>query len=323
MAWQKQIQGLFSFGMLSIVLAGCSTMPKYQSMDQVAGNFSQSDVIYQIDPTVGYQGIDCLAIMPLDVAAGASETIEFVTFDNPETPSPYSDTVPVHEIYPVQLNASDKQKMLRNLLFAYVAPHKTRDIEIADIDKWLTPGESNHDYQNLAGKLGCNWFLEGEITQFSVNYYGVYSNVIAAADLKIIHAPDNKTAWHGRHVARSQDGGLPLSLLDVTVGAVRAAANINQEQLERTVSDLARRLARTMPLEEDNSFLSAAKRKQLLQVIASSLNLRSGPGQAYSVSRILKHREAVTLLDGNRSSSWLRVQTQDGHTGYVASRYLN
>lgn len=310
-------------GTISFFLGGCSsTMPQYRSADNAEHRFADTDVNYRIDPVLAHEGIDCLAIMPLSITPAASAPVELVNLDLRDRQANNSQPVHRDEIYPLKLQASDKQKILRNSLLAYVSPYETRDIELAEIDRWLTPG-LNPDYKDLAKKLDCNWFLEGKIKRFSSSFFGVYSNIVIAADLKIIRGQDSKTVWQGHHEARSDDGSFPLTLMDLAFGAMRAAHNVNPEQLERTVADLARRLTRTMPLEKDNSFLFAAKRNHLLEVIASRLNLRSGPGQHYTVNRVLKNKETVALLEPSNEESWLFVQTTDGQTGYVFSSYLN
>ena len=316
----KNLFALISAALLLSVLGGCTNMPNYKYMDD-QHKVAAHDVAYNIDPLASFGGLDCLAIMPLQITPKAAKPLQ-VTNMLPQSQSFDMTDVSPEEIYAHQLGASEKQAMMRKMLFAYVAPYDIRDIELSQIDrKVITAAEP--DYHQLAKDLNCNWFLQGTITKFDVKYFGVYSNIVIAADLQIVLADDGSVIWQGSHEARSDGGALPLSVVDIAMGAVKAASIINPDQLESVVSDLARRLTRTMPLEEDNSFLFAASRRQMLEVVASSLNLRNGPGQKFAVNHILKNREQVAVLESDRSKSWLLVQTIDGHKGYVSSQYLN
>ena len=321
MSQPKNLIALISVAVLLSVLGGCTNMPNYKYMDD-QHKVAARDVAYNIDPLASFGGLDCLAIMPLQITPKAAKPLQVSNMmANPQQSFDMVDVTP-EEIYAHQLNAPEKQAMMRKMLFAYVAPYDIRDIELSRIDRKVI-NDAKPDYQQLAKDLNCNWFLQGTITKFDVKYFGVYSNIVVAADLQIVLADDGSVIWQGTHEARSDSGALPLSVVDIAMGAVKAATLINPDQLESVVSDLARRLTRTMPLEEDNSFLFAASRRQMLEVVASSLNLRNGPGQKFAVSHILKNKEQVAVLEADRNKSWLLVQTIDGHKGYVSSQYLN
>lgn len=295
-------------------------MPTYNSMDD-AQSFGIGSVSYQINPALSKNGLECLVIMPIAIGPDVHDPINFNLPQSAETNSLSS--IQKDEIYDYRLDAKDKENMFRQALYGFIAPHKTRDIELSKVDQWTHAGDLNPDYQKLSRKLNCPWFLEGELTAFSADFYGVYSNIIVAAELQIIRARDRKVVWKGKHEARSDDGSLPFSPIDLAVGAVKAASNINPEQVEKTTGDLARRLVRTMPLEADNNFLFAAKRKQLLHVIAKALNLRKGPGRSFEVSKVLKQEEPLTLIDSVEDKPWLLVRTKDGTQGYVSGHYVN
>ena len=49
------------------------------------------------------------------------------------------------------------------------------------------------------------------------------------------------------------------------------------------------------------------------------LNLRAGPGMAYSVLQVLQEGQRVTLLD---PGAWAHVQTLSGQTGWVYAAFL-
>lgn len=306
-----------------LVMAGCQSMPSYTSMESEQDDQFNTSVAYNIDPALTHDGLNCLVIMPLMVGPDAFEPIEFDSLLSDDVTNRDFAKIQDDEIYDYELDANDKQQLLRKMLYAHISPYKTRDIELSHVDRYAFAGDLKPDYHKLSKKFSCDWFLRGQVNEFSVNYFGVYSNVVVAADLEIIRGRDQKVVWQGKHEARSDDGSVPLSPIDLAFGAVKAANNVNPEQVERVVGDLARRLTRTMPLEAGNSFLFAARRSQLMQVVASGLNLRSGPGRHFAVNKVLKNNEMVTVLKPTEKNPWLKVKASDGTEGYVSGRYLN
>ena len=54
-----------------------------------------------------------------------------------------------------------------------------------------------------------------------------------------------------------------------------------------------------------------------------ALNLRSGAGLNYSVLRVLAKGTKLTVLDDTSSSSWVKVKTSAGVSGWCSREYLS
>ena len=174
--------------------SGCMTMPTYKSMEDDQQGNSSSSVMYKVDPIMAYKGLECLVIMPLAIGPDAHDVISF------SQTGADSDSTESH-LYDMQLDGNDKQQLLRKLLYGQIAPHSARDIELTQVDRWAHAGDPNPDYERLSRKFSCPWFLEGELTRFSADYFGVYSNIVVAADMQIINGKDRKIIWQGHHEA--------------------------------------------------------------------------------------------------------------------------
>ncbi len=320
-------------------LAGCVSTPRYLRLSDAKGEETaglSDPVEYKIDVRAGTHHPDCIAIMPLAVAKEAAEVVEL-----PEASisDPAHNDKPAAEpkVYKRHLEAADKQRLVRRMLYGFVSPHQPRDIELDRIDRLVRQDPPfNKDVNREIGRaLQCDWLLEGTITQFDIDYLGLYSNMKIGVELSLVRASTGQVLWSGRHLAQSRDGGVPLSPIGLAVGAVKAASNLEPDQLEGVAADLARRLVRTMPLEDDNMFFVAARREQhvderiprqlepLYEVVARFLNLRSGPGLHYEVRQVLKDNQKVAVLDHPRKGhGWCKVRTPDGVEGFVDMRYL-
>ncbi|MCL5039479.1 MAG: SH3 domain-containing protein [Firmicutes bacterium] len=58
----------------------------------------------------------------------------------------------------------------------------------------------------------------------------------------------------------------------------------------------------------------------LARVIASRLNVRSGPGTEYNIITTLDYGTRVTIL--SYTDAWAKIKLADGTEGYVARRYV-
>jgi len=306
-------------------LTGCIGSPRYARYSDAQGSKTAGltdPVEYQIDLKAGQRYPDCVAILPLAVAKEAAEPVELPRAGMGDSAS---DGVEEPSAYQRHLESADKQRLVRQMLYGFVSSHSPRDIELARIDRVLkqTPPNSRATQKRLGQQLSCDWLLQGKITQFDVDYLGLYSNIRIGVELTLVRASTGHVLWSGRHLAQSRDGAVPLSPIGLAMGAVKAASNLEPDQLEGVAADLARRLVRTMPLEQDNVFLVAAIRatQRIYEVVAKRLNLRSGPGVHYEVRGVLQDNQQVSILD-SPARGWCKVRTPDGQTGFVAMRYL-
>ena len=315
--WKRIVLLLMAAGLLS----GCMTTPRYahiQGQSAAGGNPLFEPVQYRYAPVAGQRIPNCIAILPLAIAPDAAGPLSLGS-----DPEPRQGDGQALRPYQRHFDAEAKRRLVRRMLYGFVSAHRPRDVELGRVDR-VTGGfpVTNPSRYRLVGRqLGCDWLLTGRIIAFDVDYLGIYSNIRIGAELRLIHAGTGRTIWSGSHLAQSRDGAVPLSPVDLAVGAVKAAGNLSPDQLEAVAADLARRLVRTMPLEPDNPFLLAARGRQRLRVATAALNLRVGPGTRYGVQRVLRGREEVSLLEP-AAPGWYRVRTRDGVEGFVARRFL-
>ncbi len=137
---------------------------------------------------------------------------------------------------------------VRKAFHAHLAPTGIRLISLQKIDALIDPrATAEKNLQKVADATQCDTLITGEVTDRKTRFWGVYSEVRAGAHLKIIRASTGKVIWDGRHTAVMRDGGVPLNPVSLVGGVVSAGANLRDEQIKRTVHDLARRLVHAIP----------------------------------------------------------------------------
>ena len=301
------------FLLLFLAVSGCTTSP-HQTQNPLAqnsiapGNIAntkeefvdqRNPVDYKIHVDYFENQPECIGILPLEKAI------------KPETNN--------------KLEITDAQvEQIRLVLYSHLAPAKFRDIELDKIDSVITKlyPEERDDYKKIAAALGCNNLLIGKITEYSRDFFVVYSQISIGADLKFIRADNEEILWEGKYVAESHATAIPLSILGVATGLYDTTTHISDKEVLRVSDDLVRHLVSTIPEPQLDQSASLEKNDISYSVIASSLNIRSGPGRKYGKTGILHNSDQIVLLDNTDSSTWIKIKTTDGREGYVHKKYV-
>lgn len=208
----------------SVVLAGCVANGAVRPDPELPKTAeSELGVSFQIDNSYSSKPPSCIAVLPFELAA---------EIDEPS--APISPDAVIH---------------VRRAVYAQLAPLAIRDVELMQIDSAVgkLPVMHRGDYARLGRALKCDAFIVGKVTEYGASFFGLYSRVTAGAALKMVRARDGKSLWTGNYVASSHGGSIPLSPVGFATGFVDAAMNMNDDQINRVVDELSRRLVATIP----------------------------------------------------------------------------
>jgi len=202
-------------GILGLTTLSACASPSYVDKSKESpGLLGINEVIFEVRPAYRSQPPDCVAILPLRVKAGSA------------------------------VRDGDAAKVRRSL-YAHLSTQSKRSVRLERIDHvWA---ETNHDLRMLGSRLHCAAVIEGEVSAYDASFYGIYSRVAVAVDLRMIRTDDEVVLWEVSHSATSHGGALPLDPVGLALGVADAASNIRDEQLLRVTDDLARRLVATIP----------------------------------------------------------------------------
>lgn len=150
------------------------------------------------------------------------------------------------------LKASQKEfeptQDVRKAIHAYLAPTGISLLPLQKIDASIKENQSEAaNLKNVSIAVGCDTLITGEIFDRQTRFWGVYSEVKIAANIRITRVSTGAVIWRGKHTAVVRDGGIPLNPLSIIGGAISASMNLRDEQITRTIHDLARRLVTAIP----------------------------------------------------------------------------
>ena len=150
------------------------------------------------------------------------------------------------------LKASQKEfeptQDVRKAIHAYLAPTGIVLLPLQKIDANIKENQSEvANLKNVSLAAGCDTLITGEIFDRQTRFWGVYSEVKIAANIRITRVSTGAVIWRGKHTAVVRDGGIPLNPLSIIGGTISATMNLREEQITRTTHDLARRLVTAIP----------------------------------------------------------------------------
>ena len=200
---------------LIVAISGCATRYVDRDVDKVAATDAIGDVvIYKSAEEFKTRPPVCLGVMPL--TAGKKE---------------FEPTID-----------------LRKALHAYLAPTGISLVPLQRIDQNIKSGIAETvNLKNVSAATACDTLMTGELIERQTRFWGVYSEVKMAADVRITRVSTGAVIWRAKHTAVIRDGGLPLNPISIIGGSISAGINIRDEQITRTTNDLARRLIIAIP----------------------------------------------------------------------------
>ena len=198
-----------------IGLSGCATRYVDRDVDKVAATDSFGDVVvYKSADEFKTKPPVCLGVLPLTA-----------------TKNEFEPTVD-----------------LRKALHAYLAPTGISLVPLQRIDQNIRANSNEVvNLKNVSTATGCDTLITGEITERKTRFWGVYSEVKIAANVRITRVSTGAVIWRGKHTAVIRDGGLPINPISIIGGSISAGMNLRDEQITRTTNDLARRLITAIP----------------------------------------------------------------------------
>ncbi len=148
----------------------------------------------------------------------------------------------------------DLGNLVRDNFYSRLSILPYRDIELALVDTRLAQnGITDHEtlfrtgVKRLGTILGCDAVVYGEINDFDRIFAGIYSSLNVEATIQIWDTRTGEQIWADRQRVRTQEGGVPLTILDIPLITFRSGYNLRDTVKVDTVDKLSRRLVSNIP----------------------------------------------------------------------------
>lgn len=184
-----------------------------------------------------------------------------------------------------------------------------RDVERETVDRRLAEHgiadqETLYDtpVQRLGRLLGADGLLFGDVTEFRRVFVGVYSMLRITVAIQIWDSRSGRKLWTDEYTATSQEGGVPLSLLDLPLITVRSGLHLSDEVKIQVVDEAARNLVDRLP--RPGTVIAGANHRYEVQAGAFA-----GPERARSLRNRLQQSGFPAFIRRNVDDrgTWHRV----------------
>ena len=219
---------------LGIALSGCATQyVKNTEPRSAMGSIFNQDVSYTLNAQAWAKGPECIAILPVR-ANGISDKAHLVS--------------------------------LRSVTHGRLASKGYEMVKPQRIDAWFASNANSEakDLNLIGSEAGCDYVLTIELTTLEKSFYGFYSEVRAGGVMNLTHVPSNTVLWTGSHTVSSKGGGLPIDPVSAVMGVWSAGDNAKDEQIQRAIDELSRKLLGTLPDHEPGAERLAATKQDSL-----------------------------------------------------------
>ncbi len=173
-------------------------------------------------------------------------------------------------------NGTDKKEIeefVRRSFYSHLSVRSYQDVELFRIDSRLrqngleTPAQYRQTSLHKLGQiLSCDAVIFGNVTEFDRIFAGIYSQLSVGAEIEMWDTRTGQRLWQDDHIERSHEGGVPLSLLDVPMIAIRTGLNLTDSVKIETVDGLCRYLAGRLPAPDVELEEVATRYHYLIQV---------------------------------------------------------
>ncbi|MEE4356865.1 MAG: GNA1162 family protein [Desulfococcaceae bacterium] len=189
-------------------------------------------------------------------------------------------------------------------------PYRDVELHITDL-RLRETGLASHEaiagvsVRKLGKILGCDAVIFGTVYEFQRIFAGFYSSMNIGVSVNIWDTRNGQKIWSDRYTARSHEGGVPITLLDIPLITVRSGLNLTEGVKLQAVEKATRYLAENIP---------TPRRVRVQKYRAAEYDLQVGaffePDRADRFQTQLKSRGFPAFIRKNtdeRGELWHRV----------------
>lgn len=152
------------------------------------------------------------------------------------------------------------EEILRRCFFTNLSTKGYKVLRLEEIDERLNLAginNSNLDEENVY-KVGrivkADALIYGEITRCSRKFFGVYSQVVLAAEVKMVNVRSSMIIWQADHIEKTHSDSIPVSPFSIPEAVIESSINVREKVIEDTADRLAKKCIISIP---DKNFQSS------------------------------------------------------------------
>lgn len=163
-------------------------------------------------------------------------------------------------------NKSEKkgaEEILRKCFFTNFSAKGYNLLKPEEVDERLKLAAidlSNIDSEDVykVGKIvKADAVIFGAVTKCSKNFFGVYSQVVLGAEMKMVDVRSSKIIWQAEHIEKTHSDAIPLSPFSIPEAVVDSSMNVREKVITDTADRLVRKFMTSIPTKNFSSSINA------------------------------------------------------------------
>lgn len=168
-------------------------------------------------------------------------------------------------ILPFQNKTEKKgaEDTLRTCFFTNFSTKGYNLVKLEEIDERLNlaginAGNINEEDTFKLGKIvKADALLYGTVTKCSKRFFGVYSQIVIGAEIKLVDAGCSRIIYQADHTETNHSGSVPVSPFSIPEAVIESSINVREKVITDTADRLAKKFIMAMPGKDFVSSLNA------------------------------------------------------------------
>ncbi len=155
------------------------------------------------------------------------------------------------------------EDILRKCFFTNLSTKGYNVLRLEEVDERLRLAAidaSNLDTEDVY-KVGrivkADALIYGVVTKCCKRFFGVYSQVVFGAEMKMVDARSSKIIWQADHTETTHGGSVPASPFSVPEAVIESSINVREKVVSETADRLVKKFIVSIPCKDFNSSINA------------------------------------------------------------------
>lgn len=155
------------------------------------------------------------------------------------------------------------EEILRKCFFINLSTKGYKVLRLEEVDERLNLAEINDSNINKENvyKVGrivkADALIYGEITKCSRKFFGVYSQVVLGAEVKMVDVRSSRIIWQASHREKTHSDSIPVSPFSIPEAVIESSINVREKVIEDTADRLAKKCIASIPGKNFHSSIRA------------------------------------------------------------------
>jgi len=155
------------------------------------------------------------------------------------------------------------EEVLRKSFFTNLSVKGYDVLRLEEIDERLNLAAINasnldkEDVYKVGRIVKADALIYGTVTKCSKKFFGVYSQVVLGAEIKMVDARSSKVIWQADHTEKTHSDAIPVSPFSIPEAVIESSINVREKVIAETADRLVKKFLASIPGKDFDSPISA------------------------------------------------------------------